>query len=181
MPKHFAPRQHIMILQKAQNQIAPVSIMQLQCHSQDLFVPSIFKGIGTGAKGLNFWRAGSSVPSVCKKKLEDNVWIPVIKDVFTKIDTMLPIIKEPLGTSWSATVDNPSLVSIETREHDGKHYLILANFASTDMLVDINLEGLNVTKVRDYFTKEYLKEINNNFFSITIGHHNNGYLVLELE
>ena len=179
--EHYNPVNTLGILQKAQNQIAPVSIMQLQCHYQNLFIPAIFKGIGTGAKGLNFWRAGSTVPRACKKKLEDNVWIPAIKDVFSKIDTMLPIIKEPLGTNWSATVDNPTLVSIETREHNGKYYLILANFASTDMLVDINLEGLSVTKVKDYFTKEHLKDISNNFFSITIGHHNNGYLVLELD
>ena len=178
--QHLNPVNTLGILQKAQNQIAPVSIMQLQCHYQDVFIPSIFKGIGAGARGLNFWRAGATVPSVCKKNFEDNVWVPVIKDVFNKIDQMLPIIKEPLGTSWSATVDDPTVVSIGTRDHNGKHYIILANFAPNDLTVNIKLSGLDAKSVHDYFTQDHWADINNGEFSIKIGHHNNGFLVLEL-
>jgi len=180
--KHLNPLNTLGTLRKAHNQIAPVSIMQLQCHYQDVFIPSIFKGIGAGAKGLNFWRAGASVPSACKKNFEENSWVPAIKDVFSKIDLMLPIIKEPIQTSWSATVDNPTLVSIGTRSHAGKHYIILANFGYSDTSVAINLNNLDVSNVREYFSQTHLKTVTSNgFFTVAIGHHNNGFLVLELD
>ena len=180
--QHLNPINTLGILQKTQNQIAPVSIMQLQCHYQDVFIPSIFKGIAAGAKGLNFWRAGQGVPSVCQENFEENVWVPAIKDVFTKIDTMLPIIKEPLETSWSATVDNPTLVSIGTRDHAGKHYIILANFDYNDLLVEINLKNLQATKVKEFFSQEELTTVSaDGNFSVTMGHHNRGFLILELE
>ena len=181
--QHSNPVNTLGILQKTQNQIAPVSIMQLQCYYHDVFIPSIFKGIGEGAKGLNFWRAGRNVPFGCPENFEDNVWAPAIKDVFSKIDQMLPIIKEPVGTHWSATVDNPALVSIATRgDKHGKHYIVLANFADRDLNVNINLENINAFVVRDYFTKKHITNISENrTFSVSIGHHNSGFRVLELE
>ena len=179
--EHRNPVNTLGILQKTQNQIAPVSIMQLQCYYHDVFIPSIFKGIAAGAKGLNFWRAGTT-HNGCKKNFEENVWVPAIKDVFTKIDTMLPIIKEPLETSWSATVDNPTLVSIGTRDHDDKHYIILANFDSSDLRVKLSLKNLKVKKVKEFFSQKELTTVSSDGnFSVTMGHHNRGFLILELD
>jgi len=179
---HKNPINTLGILEKTHNQIAPVSIMQLQCHYKNVFIPSIFKGIGSGAKGLNFWRAGGGLPSTCEEDFEDNVWVPVIKNVFSKIDTMLPIIKEPLETYWSAKVDNPELVSIGTRDHNGKHYLILANFGYNDSSIKVSLSNLSVNNVRDFFTQTLLTNVDSTGeFVVSIGHHNNGFLVLELD
>ncbi len=178
--EHRNPVNTLGMLQKQQNQTAPVSTMQLQCYYHDVFIPSIFKGIGEGAKALNFWRGGTT-HNGCPKNFEENVWIPAIKDTFTKIDEMLPIIKEPLGAPWSATVADPSKISIGTRDHDGKHYIILANFGYKDTYVDIHLEGLDVLSARDYFTHHPIANVVNHKLHVPIGHHNKGFLVLELE
>ena len=177
----YNPVSTLGILQKSQNQIAPVSIMQLQCYYGKKMIPYIFKGIGEGAKGLNFWRAGDGVPDICAKNFEDNYFAPVIKDVFTKIDQMLPIIKEPLKTKWSATIDKPTLVSIATRDYGDKHYLILANFYDKDLKIKITLKNLNAKTVKEFFTKQKITNIDNSSFIIKIGHNNSGYKILELE
>jgi hypothetical protein len=179
---HINPINTLAILQKMDYQIAPVSIMQIQCYYEDVFIPSIFKGIASGAKGLNFWRAGKGTPSACKENFEDNVWASSLKDIFSKIDIMLPIIREPLETSWSVKVDKPLLISIGKRNHKGKQYLILSNFSYRDMTVRVSLENLSVRSVRDFFTKHLLSSVDSKgVFSVNIGHHNSGFLVLELE
>lgn len=178
----YNPINTLGILQKSQNQIAPVSIMQLQCYYGKKMIPYIFKGISEGAKGLNFWRAGDGVPDVCPKNFEDNYFAPALKSVFAKIDKMLPIIEQPLNTTWSAEVDRYNLVALGTRENAGKHYIILANFADKDLSIKVKLQGLKTNSVKDYFSKKLLSKVNNKgIFTINIGHNNSGFLVLELE
>jgi len=172
------------ILELAQNQTTPASVIQLQCYYHNLFVPAIFKGIISGAKALNFWRGGTDYLR-CKKDFRENVWAPAIKGrngVFAKIDKMLPLIKEPLFTSWSATVDMLEIVAIGTRENNGKHYLILSNFDKEDQVVHITINApFEVGIVKDYFTYKTVATVEDNGFDIEIGHYNNGYLVLWLD
>jgi len=178
----YNPVNTLGILQKTQYQIAPVSIMQLQCYYDKKMIPYIFKGIGAGAKGLNFWRAGEGVPDICPQRFEKNYFASAIKEIFGKIDKMLPIIQEPLNTTWSARVNKYKLVSLGKRDYADKHYLILANFADNDLDIEVTLKNLNIKKVKNYFTQELLTTVNNkNKFNIKIGHNNSGFLVLELE
>jgi len=168
------------LLQETDKLHTPTSIMQLQCNYQELFIPYLFKGIISGAKGLSFWRAGKNLPKNCHEHYEDNYWASVTKDVFEKIDKMLPIIREPLETSWHAKVDDPVHVALGTREHDGKEFIILSNFTKKDRRVNVHLQGQKGKRVFNFFTQKYLSNIKKDTFSVTMGHFNNGYLVLEL-
>lgn len=172
------------ILQEAQYQKIPVSIVQMQCYYHNLFIPYLFKSIGNGAKGLMFWRGGKTASKFkCPKDFTQNKWASDIKGkdgVFAKIDKLLPIIREPLYTNWSATVDNKD-ISIATRDHNGVHYLILTNFSNKKQKVLINLENLKISKVKNFFTKKSLLFLKNNqTFNVEIEKHNKGYLVLEI-
>ena len=172
------------ILQQTHNQKTPVTMMQLQCYYHDTFVPAIFKGIISGAKALNFWRGGTDHLG-CKEDFRENVWADAIKGedgVFARIDKMLPIIREPLITSWSATVDKPLTVAIGTREHKGRHYIILSNFSGKDQNIHITLDNaIDAKSVKDYFTNKTIATITDKSFDVKIGHYNSGYLVIEIE
>lgn len=174
------------LINKTDNQKVPVSMMQLQCYYHNLFVPSIFKGLGEGAKALTFWRGGKGLDQYnCPKDFTKNVWASSLKGdhgIFKLIDKLLPILREPLETRWSASVDLRSTVSIASRDHDSKHYLILANFANKAQKVKITLNNLSVLEVENFFTKKalYFTKKSKEFF-IDIDKYNNGYLILELK
>jgi len=169
------------------NQKTPASVIQLQKHFTDKFIPSLFWGIIQGGRALNVWRDGkpldNSKPQLIGVPFDfrDNVWADAFRDeVSGRLDTMLPIIKTPQFTSWSAVTDIYPEVRIGTRETDeGKGYLILANFASEDKTVTVTLDGFAATSAKDFFTNENIV-INGNSLTFNLGHHNHGYRVLEL-
>ena len=180
------PINNFELLNKIDNQKVPVSMMQLQCYYHNLFIPSIFKGLGEGAKALTFWRGGKGLKRYnCPEDFTKNVWASSIKGedgIFALIDKLLPILREPLETKWSASVDVPSTVSIAPRDYNSKHYLFLANFANKAQKVRIKLKNLKVSQVENFFTKKSLcfNKKSKDFF-INIDKHNKGYLVLELK
>ncbi len=181
----YKPVDTLRFLDTIHKQQAPVSVIQIQSYMRKTFIPMLFKGIIGGGKALKFWRGGTT-HNGSKKDFRENHWAPAIKGpngVFAKIDKMLPIIREPLATDWSATVPQAQkdTIAIGERTHAGKHYLIMANFADKDQQVKITLAGIKATKVKDYFTKKQLASVKSGSFTIKIGHFNNGYKVLVLE
>ena len=184
--QYMNPINNFELLNRTHNQKIPASMMQLQCYYHNLFIPSIFKGLGEGAKALTFWRGGKKVKRYgCPEDFTKNVWASSIKGengVFKLIDKLLPILREPLETKWSASVDLPETISVGTRDHNSKHYLILANFANKTQKIKITLKNLKVLEVKNFFTKKslYFTKKSKEFF-ININKHNNGYLILELK
>jgi hypothetical protein len=181
----YNPVNTLEMLNNIDKQTAPVSIIQMQAYYLKTFVPMLFKGIIQGGRGLKFWRGGTT-HNGSKNDFRENSWAPAIKGedgVFARIDKMLPIIREPLAEEWSAVIPQKvaGTVAIGKRTHNGKHYLILANFADSDQTVEIALGGIYVTEARDFFTKEKIADINNGVFNVTIGHFNDGYKVIELD
>ena len=145
----------------------------------------LFKGIMQGGKGIKFWRGGTT-HNGSKKDFRENYWAPAIKGedgVFARVDKMLPIIREPIPKNWSAVIPQEATetIAIGIRSHNGKHYLILANFADHDQTVKVSLGGIYATQVKDFFTGKKLTDIEQGVFNITIGHFNDGYSVLELD
>jgi len=176
--KTYIPQPHetLGILDKGQNQIVPVTMIQLQSYLNEKLIPSLFYGIIQGGKGVSIWRDGGS-----QSKFQNTPWANHIKSIFTKLDQMLPIIREAHWTNWSADVtDKGAMVNIGTRNHNGKGYLILSSHSSTDEYVTINLNGIEASSVEDYFTHQKIADVVNDEFSITMGHDHNGYLVLKL-
>ena len=181
----YKPVDTLRLLDTIHQQKAPVSVIQMQAYMHKTFIPMLFKGIIGGGRALKFWRGGTT-HNGSKKDFRENYWAPAIKGpngVFAKIDKMLPIIREPRATDWTATVAQAQkdTIAIGKRTHAGKHYLIIANFADQDQQLKITLTGVNTTQIRDYFTQETLTNIKDNSFTIKIGHFNNGYKVLVLK
>jgi hypothetical protein len=181
----YNPPSNMSLLRNSHKQQAPVIFLDVQSYYHYSFVPSVFKGILNGAKGLKFWRGGTEAFG-SKMDFRDNVWadaLPGPDGVFARIDSMLmPIITKPIGTNWTADIspDQRSVIAIGTRDGEDKHYIILSNFSETDETVDITLNNISVTSVKDFFTKEDVGTINGQTLSVSVGHFNEGYLVLEL-
>ncbi len=183
----YNPISNICLLRNTDKQKAPVTFLDVQSYYHYAFIPSIFKGIINGAKGLVFWRGGTTYKG-STKDFRDNVWAPAIKGpdgVFARIDSMLtPIIIQPLSTPWSATIssEDRQTIAIGTRDNQatGKHYIIMANFSDRDQSVQITLGGVSATSAINFFTNETVGTVNNQTLTVNIGHYNYGYLVLEL-
>ncbi len=190
--QRFNPINTIELMDKADGLTAHSNIMEVQSYFHETFIPSLFKGIMQGAKGLQFWRGGTTWNG-SKKDFRENVWADGIKGAdgaFARIDSMLEdIIVQPLGTEWDAIIttqlrddNNRPTVAIGTRSKlsEDRNFLILANFADSAQDVKVSLTGITGTAVKDYFTGTELANITNREFTVTIDKDNNGYLVLEI-
>ncbi len=190
--QRFNPINTIELMDKADGLTAHSNIMQVQSYYHETFIPSLFKGIMQGAKGLQFWKDGTD-HNGSKEDFRENVWADGIKGdngAFARIDSMLEdIIVQPLGTEWDATIItqlpdsmNRPTVAIGTRSKfsEDRHFLILANFADAAQDVKVSLTGITGAAVKDYFTGTELATISNGEFTVTIDKDNDGYLVLEI-
>ncbi len=190
--QRFNPINTIELMDKANGLTAHSNIMEIQSYYHETFIPSLFKGIMQGAKGLQFWRGGTT-HNGSKKDFRKNVWADGIKGdngAFARIDSMLEdIIVQPLGTEWKATITSQlkdskqrPTVAVGTRSKlsDNRHFIILANFADAAQDVEISLSGITGTAVKDYFTGTELATISNGEFTVNIDKDNKGYLVLEI-
>ncbi len=183
----YNPTSNISLLRNTHKQTAPVVFFDVQAYFHNAFTPSIFKGIINGAKGLVFWRGGTNYKG-SQMDFRNNVWATSIKGsdgVFARIDSMLtPIITQPLSTPWTAAIssEDRQTIAIGTRDNQatGKHYIIMANFSDKDQHVEVNLERIRISKIKDFFSQKEIVTIKGQKLSINIGHFNNGYLVLEL-
>ncbi len=181
----YNPTSNMSLLRNSHKQQAPAVFLGVQSYYHYAYIPSIFKGIINGAKGLKFWRGGTDYKD-SEYDFRNNVWAPALKGpdgVFARIDSMLiPIITKPIKTNWSAEIspEQRSIIAIGTRDGDDKHYIIISNFSDSDETVEINLNNIIVSNVKDFFTKEDVGTINGQTLSVSVGHFNEGYLVLEL-
>jgi hypothetical protein len=184
----YNPTSNISLLRNSDKQTAPAVFLDVQSYYHYSYIPSIFKGILNGAKGLKFWRGGTDYKGSAMD-FRNNVWADALKGpdgVFARIDSMLlPIIVQPMGTSWEAEIPTEAraTIAIGTRDNEelNKHYIIIANFSDNDTTINITLNGLNANSAKDFFTKEETGTINGNILTVKVGHYNDGYLVLELE
>jgi len=167
-----------------ENQRAPVVVIQLQSFLNNYFIPSLFHGIIMGGKALSVWRDGDDWQNLHKKSYNfaNYSWAaPFRDDVAPKLDSMLPLIKQPHITTWKAYTNQFPNVRIGTRDYDNSGYLILTNYGDTDLQVTVNLVDKNATEAVDMFTGELIANISNNSFQFTLGHHNQGYRVIKLK
>jgi hypothetical protein len=162
----------------SQNQRAPVSVIQLQMGIGNTFIPSLFYGIIQGGRAMSVWRDGGSQLEI---DAVGNPWPSAFRDdVSPKIDQMLPLLERPHFTTWKAQANQYPNVRIGTRELNGTGYLILANFAATDLPVTVTLQGKTATKAVDMFTGAAIADVVNGSFQFTLGHYNSGYRVIRL-
>jgi hypothetical protein len=164
----------------AQDQRAPVSVIQLQTYLHEKFVPSLFYGIIMGGRAISVWRDGTSYGGT-PPDFRNNVWAATFKtEVSPRLDQMLDLIEQPHFTSWRAWTDEFPNVRVGTRELAGTGYLIFANFADQDLQVDVHLGGRAAIEAVDMFTGAHVADVASGSFRFTIGNHNAGYRVLRL-
>ncbi len=164
------------------NQKSPTTVIQLQHDLNQTFIPALFYGIIQGGKALSIWRDEAADGNGSRIDFRTKVWADAFRDeISPRLDDMLPIIKQPHFTSWSASSDKFPDVRVGTRELSGLGFLIVSNFAPNDNLVKITLKDFNATKAVDFFTRELVSDINGSSFSFTIEHNNRGYKVIELQ
>lgn len=163
-----------------QNQRAPATIIQLQSYFEESFIPSLFYGVILGGKALSVWRDGTNY-NTNGPDFRQCYWANAFKnEVSGRLDQMLPIITQPQFTTWKATTSEFPNVRIGTRELNDTSYLILANFDSVDVTINVYLQGKHATEAVDFFTGNHIASIVNDTFQFTIGHYNTGYKVIKL-
>ncbi|MCK5830392.1 MAG: hypothetical protein KAH20_08825 [Methylococcales bacterium] len=177
-----APKQTIGIMDVTQNHKAPATVIQLQTYLGDKFIPSLWFGIIQGGKVISVWKDGvgdgSSVHN--PKSFQQQPWAPVIHQIFNQLDLIAPLIRQPHWTSWKAHVEGSEFINIGTRDHNGDSYLIISNHSNNNETITISFDGITPSNVTDYFGNNGDIPVLNGQVEVTVGHNNNGYLVLKL-
>ena len=125
----------------------------------------LYKALIAGARAVGYWRDGGPAGRV-----EDRAWWPDFPALRREVDALLPIIREPHWTKWTASVDAPQAVDIGTRDHAGRPHLFLVNSTPETRAVQVVLDGLAVDggTVHDALTGETLGYVGNSTFSLTL-------------
>ncbi len=181
-PSEGAPKQTIGIMDVTQNHYAPATVIQLQTYLGDKFIPSLWFGIIQGGKAISVWRDGTGNGSNNNNPLpfQQQVWAPVIHQVFDELDSIAPLIREPHWTSWKAHVSGSEYINLGTRNYNGDSYLIISNHSDTNEAITISFDGISPSGVTDHLGNTGDVAVSNNQVELTIGHGNQGYLVLKL-
>jgi Concanavalin A-like lectin/glucanases superfamily/Carbohydrate binding domain len=103
--------------------------------------------IGRGAKAIGIWR--DCAINDCGGVAVDITtvpWWPDVPNLRTEIDQLLPIIRQPHWTSWTASYNQSLAVTVGTRDYLGKGHLWLNNEShSSATTVTFTLAGLPYT------------------------------------
>jgi len=177
------PKPTIGVMDVTQEHDVPSNVIQLQVYLRDKFIPSLWFGIIQGGKVISVWSdgEGDGVKPENPKPFQEYVWASDIKKVFSEVDSMADIIREAHWTQWKAHFEGSEYVNLGTREHNGDKYIILSNHSDNDENITIHFEGVTPISVKDYLGNSGTKNVLNNQVSVTIGHGNQGYLILKLQ
>lgn len=134
----------------------------------------LYNAIILGAKAMGYWRdsfhasTDQSYPDV--GPVDKKAWWPDVPNLRREIDILLPLIRTPHWTSWTARSDQPDKVRIGTRNHQGACYLILVNQTPVPQTVVIQLDKLPyvATEVWGVFDEKKVATISGDSFSITL-------------
>ncbi len=181
-PDIGAPKPTIGIMDVTQNHPFPATVIQLQVYLGDKFIPSLWFGIIQGGKVISVWRDGEGDGSNINDPIpfQQQVWAPEIKRVFSELDTLAPIIREPHWTNWKAHLEGSEYINLGTRDHNGDSYLIISNHSDDDEIITITFQGITPSAVTDILRNAGTFSVINGSVELTIGHGNNGFLVLKL-
>ncbi len=181
-PHAGAPKPTIGVMDVTQGHDVPSNVIQLQVYLDDKFIPSLWFGIIQGGKVVSVWSDGEGDGSNVNKPkpFQAYAWAKDIKKVFAEVDSMAAIIREPHWTEWKAHFEGSEYVNLGTREYKGEAYVILSNHSDSDESVTLSFEDIAPTAVKDHLGDRGTFTVVNNKVTVTVGHGNQGYLVLKL-
>ncbi|MEO6786781.1 MAG: hypothetical protein ABI318_11665, partial [Chthoniobacteraceae bacterium] len=134
----------------------------------------LYNAIILGARAIGYWSdcfnpgMQKEFPSV--GPVDKKAWWPDFPNLRREVDRLLPIIREPHWTAWSAKADAPASVRVGTRNHNGEAYLLLVNQTTKPQTVVVTLDGFPSapTEVRDFFDDQKVAKICDGSFSVTL-------------
>jgi len=160
------------ILQNLEKQTVPVSIAQInEVDETDYgFRLRVYDALIKGARGI-MWLGNSETDDVPgRSPVEDRPWWDDVPNLSHELEEMIPILKEPHWTSWSATSSDAS-VKVGTRTHQGEGYMIVVNPQNSSTTATFSLTGVAATQVYDYFNHGLVATISAGQFSVTLQPH----------
>ena len=134
----------------------------------------LYNSILCGAKAMGYWR---DCYKACDEKFTASVgpvdkkpWWPDFPNLRREIDALLPLIRQPHWTQWTASVDAHTRVRIGTRDFDGKAHLILVNQTSQPQQVTVKFDGLSYkpSEAWDTLKNKTITKISEGTFTITL-------------
>ncbi len=134
----------------------------------------LYNSLIVGARAMGYWRdcLSPNCTSITgfDGPVDEQKWWPDFPNLRREIDRLLPLIREPHWTAWSAAVDQGPAVRIGTRDHDGQGYLLVVNQTSQEQTVVVSLSDLpySASEVRNLFSDRVIAAISANTFSITL-------------
>ncbi len=182
-PDVGAPKATLSIMDVTHNHPFPAPIIQLQVYLGDKFIPSLWFGIIQGGKAVAVWRDGEgngNDPINNPVPFQQQVWSSEIARVFDELDSLAPMIREPHWTYWKAHFEGSEYVNLGTRDHKGDSYVIISNHSDNDETITISFDGITPSEVTDIFGNSGNIHVTNGKVKLSIGHGNEGYLVLKL-
>lgn len=106
----------------------------------------LYSSIIFGAKAMGYWR---DCYKSCNEKymksvgpVEAKPWWPDFPNLRREIDRLMPLIRQPHWTEWTATARNEKVL-VGTRDMQGKGFLILVNQSTESQEVTVDLKGLS--------------------------------------
>ena len=83
---------------------------------------------------------------------------------------MLPLIRQPHWTTWTASFSSSLPVEVGTRDYNGKGHLLIVNTSGTPVTATFTLAGLpyTPTSVTNYFSGTTITSVSGNSFTMTI-------------
>jgi len=162
-------------LNEAQNQTIPAVIAQINRGVGLNFRPILFGAIARGARGVAFWKDGGEAGDI-----KNQPWWSDLPKISKEIEFMMPLIRANHKTSWVAKNDNKKIIH-GTRTVNNKAYMIISNPTNKVQKTTFKLDKLpyNAKKIKDYFSKKSIGEVNKNRFYITIQPHDS--MVVQLD
>ena len=170
-----------------QSQRAPVTMMTHRSFLGERMVPSIVYGLIQGGRALQI-DADDSSENGSRPQFWENPWADGFRQLAVRIDggsgaqtpNLLPLLRQPQWTSWSAETNQHPTVHVGTRDLGGVGHLILASFAAADLETTVFLRGISAECASDYFSGEQIASIADGRFRVTLGHGNEGYRIVRL-
>lgn len=176
--QYGSPR--IINLDNIEKQILPAvwgQVSETGTMSSGEFRTRIYNHIISGGKAFGYWRDMYSEESQSEwpggVPIDQQPWWNSLPQIRNEIDSLLPIIRTPHWTEWSASAD--SKITIGTRTYEEEAYLIICNSFDSGLLSQIEIDDLDYSfsEVRDYFSGEVLE--NADIFGSSFSIHLNPY------
>lgn len=108
--------------------------------SGGLFRKYVYKAIIQGNKGIFYWKDGGAEGDITTR-----AWWPEAPIVRSEVDTLLPIIRTPHWTTWTATLSDTESYSIRSSDYQRKGYVFLLNNSPISGAVTVTVSGLYYT------------------------------------